>query len=159
MLHPNYNHNRKTHLSFKGMEINLPNNTAWKNSEPPKLSYNPDTDTKMKCKMKRSSKKTLMWAVSRKHSEKGKTIVLAWTGFQVLSQSNQPKEVSIGFMPAIPSPSIQKNVIEEIINRAMRCKSELQLEYIFLEVDQAIYNKVLQVLFNQKARDPSFATN
>ena len=37
-----------------------------------------------------------------------------------------------------------------------RCKSELQLEYIFLEVDQAIYNKVLQVLFNQQARDPSF---
>ena len=38
----------------------------------------------------------------------------------------------------------------------MRCKSELQLEYIFLEVNQAIYNKVLQVLFNQKTRDPSF---
>ena len=37
-----------------------------------------------------------------------------------------------------------------------RCKSELQLEYIFLEVDQATYNKVLQVLFNQQARDPSF---
>ena len=50
----------------------------------------------------------------------------------------------------------QKNVIEEITNRAIRCKYELQLEYIFLEVDQAIYNKVLQVLFNQQARDPSF---
>ena len=37
-----------------------------------------------------------------------------------------------------------------------RCKSELQLEYIFLEVGQAIYNKVLQVLFNQQAKDPSF---
>ena len=59
-------------------------------------------------------------------------------------------------MPAIPVPPTQKNVIQEIINRAMRCKSELQLEYIFLEVDQAIYNKVLLVLFNQKARDPSF---
>ena len=73
-----------------------------------------------------------------------------------MSQSNQPKEVSIGFMPAIPVPPTQKNVIEEIINRAMKCKSELQLEYIFLEVDQAIYNKVLQVFFNQKTRDPSF---
>ena len=38
----------------------------------------------------------------------------------------------------------------------MRCKRELQLEYIFLEVDQAIYNKMLQVLFNQKDRDPIF---
>ena len=53
-------------------------------------------------------------------------------------------------MPAIPGPPTQKNVVAEIINRAMRCKSELQLEYIFLEVNQAIYNKVLQVLFNQK---------
>ena len=31
------------------MEINLPNNTAWKKSEPPRLSYN--SDTKMKCEM------------------------------------------------------------------------------------------------------------
>ena len=37
----------------------------------------------------------------------------------------------------------------------MRCKSEPQLVYIFLELDQAIYNQVLQVLFNQMARDPS----
>ena len=127
------------------MEIKLPNNTAWKKSEPPKLSYNPDT--KMKCEMKRSNKRTSVWAVSRKHSEKGETIVPSWTGFQVLGQSKQPKEVSIGFIPAIPAPPTQKYVIEEIINRVMRCKSELQLESIFPEVDQAIYNKVLQVLF------------
>ena len=48
-FHPNYNYNRKTHRSFKGMEINLPNNTAWKKSEPPRLSYN--SDTKMKYEM------------------------------------------------------------------------------------------------------------
>ena len=59
-------------------------------------------------------------------------------------------------MPAIPALPTQKDVIEEIINTAVRCKSKHQLEYIFLELDQAIYNKVLQVLFNQKARDPSF---
>ena len=59
-------------------------------------------------------------------------------------------------MPAIYVPPTQKNVIEEIINRAMRSKSELQLDYIFLEVDQAIYNKALQVFLNQKYSDPSF---
>ena len=57
------------------MEINLPNNTVWKKSQPPTISYN--HDRKMKCEMKRSSKKTLVWAVSRKHSEKGETIVPA----------------------------------------------------------------------------------
>ena len=44
----------------------------------------------------------------KKHSEKGKTIVPAWTRFQVLSQSNQPKEVGIGFMPTIPAQPTQK---------------------------------------------------
>ena len=68
------------------MEINLPNNAAQEKSKPPKLSNN--LDTKMKCEMKRSSKGTLVWAVSRKHSEKGEMIVPAWTGFQVLNQSN-----------------------------------------------------------------------
>ena len=72
-----------------------------------------------------------------------------------MSQSNQPKEVNIKIYACIPAPPTQKNVIDEIINRAMRCKSEPQLEYIFLELDQAIYNQVLQVLFNQMARDPS----
>ena len=107
-LHPNYSYNRKTHRLFKGMEINLPNNTAWKKSESPKLRYN--HDTKMKCKMKRSRKRTLVWAVSKKHLQKGETIVPAWTGCKVLSQSNQHKEVSIGFSFAIPAPPTQKNV-------------------------------------------------
>ena len=107
-LHPNYSYNRKTHRSFKGMEINLPNNTVWKKSESPKLSYN--HDPKMICEMKRTSKRTLVWANSRKHPEKGETIVLAWTRFQVLSKRNQPKEVSIGFMLAIPAPPTQQNV-------------------------------------------------
>ena len=49
-----------------------------------------------------------MWAVSRKHFEKGETIVPEWTGFQVWSQSNQPKDLSFGFMPTIPSPPTQK---------------------------------------------------
>ena len=40
----------------------------------------------------------------------------------------------------------------------MRCKNELQLEYIFFEVNQAICKKVLQVLFNQTARDPGFCS-
>ena len=90
------------------MEINLPNNTVWKKSESPKLSYNHDPE--MICEMKRTSKRTLVWANSRKHPEKGETIVPAWTGFQVLSKRNQPKEVSIGFMLAIPAPPTQQNV-------------------------------------------------
>ena len=70
------------------MEINLPNNKAWKKGEPPTLSY--IHDRKMKREMKRSSKRTFVRTVSRNHTENGKTIVLALTRFQVLSQSNHP---------------------------------------------------------------------
>ena len=67
-------------------------------------------------------------------------------------------------MPAIPLPPTQKNVIEEILNRNMRCEIELQLEYIFLEVNHIVIYKVidinvLQVLFNQKPRVQFFETN
>ena len=80
MFHSNYSYNKETQSSFKGMEINLPNNTAWKKSEPPKLSDN--HDTKMNYEKKTSSKRTLVWAVFRKHSEKGETIVPAWACFK-----------------------------------------------------------------------------
>ena len=99
-----------------------------------------------------SSKRTLLWALSRKHSQEGEPVIPAWTGFNVMSRSDQSKAVTIGFMPAIPAPPTQKNVIEEIINRAVRCPNELELEHVFLEVDQAIYKKVLQVIFNAKER-------
>ena len=39
------------------------------------------------------------------------------------------------------------NVIYEVINRTLSIKKELGLTYIFLEVDQAIYAKVLDVMF------------
>ena len=39
------------------------------------------------------------------------------------------------------------NVICEIINRTLSIKKELGLSYIFLEVDQATYAKVPDVMF------------
>ena len=77
----------------------------------------------------------------------------AWTGFQVETVNVQPKLANIGFMPAIPASPTQMNVIEEILNRTLTCMKELELPFIFLEVDQAIYNKVLQVLFDVKKRN------
>ena len=39
------------------------------------------------------------------------------------------------------------NVIYKVINRTWSIKKELGLTYIFLEVDQVIYAKVLDVMF------------
>ena len=43
------------------------------------------------------------------------------------------------------------NVILGILNRTVQYMKELHLSYIFLEVDQAIYSKVLQVIFKYKS--------
>ena len=89
--------------------------------------------------------------IVKKHSEEGEPVIPTWTGFHVMSQNDQSKAVNIGFMPAIPAPPTQNNEIEEIMNRAMRCPNELELEHIFLEVYQARYNKVLQ-LFSMQSK-------
>ena len=126
------------------MEINLTNNAAWKKKEPPTLSHNHD---------KKGNKGFGVFSVKKAFRNQWKDCSCI-ERFQVLSQSIQAKEESIKFMPAIPA-NPHKKLIQEIINRTMRCKCELQLEYIFLEVEQTIL-QVLQVLFNQKVRYKSF---
>ena len=54
-------------------------------------------------------------------------------------------------MPATSALPLQKNVIEEIMRWGPWGENESELEHIFLEVDQVLYHKVIQVLFN--ARD------
>ena len=39
------------------------------------------------------------------------------------------------------------NVNYKIINRTLSIRKELGLSYIFLEVDQAVYTKILDVMF------------
>ena len=88
-----------------------------------------ETDTS---ESEESSKRTLLWTLSRKHSEEGETVIPAWTGFHGMSQSDQSKAVTIEFMPAIPAPPTQKNyVIEEIINRAWDVQMSLSCNTSF----------------------------
>ena len=67
-----------------------------------------------------------------------------------MTTDESPLGVNIGFLPAVTSPPTQMNVIVAIMNNAMQYKTELELDFIFLEVDQAIYCKVLQVLFKSQ---------
>ena len=53
----------------------------------------------------------------------------------------------MGYLPVITDSPTSFNVIQCIMDRTIECMNYLNLNYIFLEVDQAILNKVLQVLF------------
>ena len=60
---------------------------------------------------------------------------------KIFSQAN------VGYLPPITAPPTQMNVNYKIINWALSINKELGLSYIFLEVDQAIYAKILDVMF------------
>ena len=124
LLHPSYSYNRKTHHLFKCIDINLTNNKAWEKNEPP--TFRCSHDWKVKWEIKRISKKTLVWEVSWKYSKRVKQLFLHKQVFKFWVEVIIPKKYCI--YAQYPCPTNPTNVIEEIINRANRCKSEFQLQ-------------------------------
>ena len=57
------------------------------------------------------------------------------------------KLINVGYLPAIRDTPTKYEVVYEILCMSLECKDYLNLEFIFLGVDQAIYNKVIQVKF------------
>ena len=72
--------------------------------------------------------------VSR-HSEQS---IPSWSGFKKLLAKTPPK-ATIGYLPTITAPSTEMSVIYAFIGRAFKILTELEMEKMFIEVDQAIY--------------------
>lgn len=143
-LTPNYEFTRKEHRSFKGEKDSLPNLSV-KKSNPQPIHYE---DSHSREEYQKSSMETFAWVLCRRGVTKpSEQKVPAWSAFRQLTTANNPPGVNVGYLPAITLPPTQMNVILTITNRTMQYLTELELDSIFLEVDQAIYNKVLQVLF------------
>ena len=74
--------------------------------------------------------------------------VPAWSGFQSLtSQKSFLCEVNVGYQEAITETPTKYETIYKILQNAESNMNDLKLSYIFLEVDQAIYTKVMDVKF------------
>ena len=74
-------------------------------------------------------------------------LVSSWSSFQKQTCLKSTKKAGLGYLPANTDLPTNFNVIQCIMNRTIECINYLNLKYIFLEVDQAIFNEVLQVLF------------
>ena len=63
--------------------------------------------------------------------------------------SARPKlcEVNVGYMSSIPASPTKYEVNYQILETAEEVMDELELDYIFMEVDQAIYTKVMDAKF------------
>ena len=80
--------------------------------------------------------------VSR-HSEQS---IPSWSGFKQLLAQTPPK-ATIGYLPPITAAPTEMSVIYAFINRAFKILTELEMEKMFIEADQAIYSKLLDVMF------------
>ncbi len=145
-LTPSYDFVRKDHRSFKSQPVTLPVFTGSKHSTC-KTFANQDENTNEEFEL--SSKRNMCWALCRYKSaaSSSKQAIPGWSGFQEITTDTMSRKVNVGYLPAITASPTNMNVILGILNRTVKCMKELQLSYIFLEVDQAIYSKVLQVMF------------
>ena len=148
---PDYDFDRSDHSAFTATRTVLPHYIP---AKPCSVNLNykyddEDPDGHQECSQ--SKLETLAWVQCRRvKDDNGKPIVPAWSAFKQLVTSESPAGVNVGYLPAITAPPTNMNVILAILNRTLDCMTELKLETIFLECDQAIYTKVLQVLFKFK---------
>ena len=56
----------------------------------------------------------------------------------------------VGYLPPIRAPPTEMRVIYDAINRSLDIMDELGNKFIFMEVDQAIYHKVLDAMFRME---------
>ena len=103
-------------------------------------------DSREECQ--KSSLHSLIWAYSRMTKEKQK--VPSWSGFKELISKPELDQMVVGYLLPIPfSPTDNKTIYAEI-RRTQDIMVELETEFIFIEADQAIYTRVLDIMFALK---------
>ena len=145
-LEPKYDFVRQTHRSFKAVES--PETSFYcRKVNPLKFQLNefqlPDIQYVA------ASKKTIPWVLCRRGNADGRdNFVPAWSAFQSLT-CNKPGlcDVSVGYHPAIPDTPTKYETIYKVLKTTDDIMKELELGFIFLEVDQAIYTKIMDAKF------------
>ena len=77
-------------------------------------------------------------------------LVPSWSSFQKQTCLNSTKKASVGYLPEVTDSPTSFNVIECIMDKTSECMNYLNLNYIFLEVDQGIFNKVFKFYLHSK---------
>ena len=148
-LKPGYSFSRKDHRSFKGTRYEVPS-VYFKRGSVRRLKYVP-LNEESECE--KSSMKSLVWVESR-IQENDKQTVPAWSAFQELTTQPDLKQAVVGYLPSIPQTPTDMKVIYAEVIRTERVV-ELDINFIFIEADQAIYTKVIDVMFklNSEGKD------
>ena len=143
-LDSDYNFERKKHRSYKGSSQVLPN-FYFKRGPIKSLKYI-DVNDREECT--KSTLYSLVWVHSRITKDLQK--VPSWSGFKELVTNRDLDVLTVGYLPPIPYSPTEYKVILEEIRRTQQIMIELETDFIFIEADQAIYTKVLNVMFSLK---------
>ena len=146
VLQPDYDFDGKTHHSYKGVTTTLDTINFVRG----KCKLLEEKEIHDNTEYEKSSTENFAWGLTRyAASDRCSQIVPSWTGFQKLIYPNKNAKVSVGYLDPITAPPTEMKVIFSVINRSMDVMTELNLKNI-LEVDQAIYTKILDVMFRME---------
>ena len=84
-----------------------------------------------------------MYARLHKNDSSKNQKIPAWSVFQELSIQVLPNQVNVGYLPPITDSPIKMKVFYDAICRSLDIRNELDIKFIFFEVDQTIYKNFL----------------
>ena len=97
-----------------------------------------------------AKKKDLAFTLCR-HLGKGITLP-NWTGFntKLIYKRDIPTQSKIGYLPIIDASPTELSTVKEILNQSEKIADKLNLKYMCLVFDEAIYSKVQQIRWKEE---------
>ena len=89
--------------------------------------------------------KNFLWILLRMKCAVNQTIP-SWTGFNIILRSDEMVvQDRVRYLSTINGPATSMATINEMLGRALRIKEQLELTFIVIVCDQAIYCKALEI--------------
>ena len=75
-----------------------------------------------------------------------------WTGFntKLASECSIPTQSRIGYLPIIDASPTEFSIVKEILRQSDKIANKLNLQYLCLVFDEAIYSKVQQIRWKEE---------
>jgi hypothetical protein len=92
----------------------------------------------------------VLWSLLR-FLHPGHQLIPSWTGFNISLRESVPiTQSAVHYLQPIDAPATEFSTIHEILQQSLKIKNQLQLEAVVCVFDQAIYSKIVEVIWKQK---------
>ena len=68
-----------------------------------------------------------------------------WTAFNQLVSSQNPEQISVGYLPIILSPAHEMGTLNTVVRRCLVTAEHFQQEHVAITVDQALFCKLMEL--------------